>query len=123
MSQKILMVPGCGARNDVLCTRTIGRCQTALERWKTGAYDIIVCSGGIYDFGQTKSAAKLMKDWLIENGVGQGSILTEEESVDSYGNASETLRVLGSISFLNITIVTDFQHCARIWIVFRAYGI
>ncbi|HRY36281.1 MAG TPA: YdcF family protein [Candidatus Magasanikbacteria bacterium] len=75
-------------KENRLSVRTTMRLERALALFKTGEYDLIILSGGIFNplEVQTVSAARLMKTWLLQKEVKRECIITENHSLDTYEN-------------------------------------
>lgn len=103
-------------------------CQEALQLWKTGLYDLLLLTGGLFlpPYIQTKPSAELMKDWFVSQGVEPSRIVTETRSLDTFENISYSLaelQLLG-INHPDITVCTQWQHAVRIRHTFeRAHGV
>lgn len=126
---KILLIPaGEIDELDRLSPKnTLIRCMTGLRLWKSGEYDRIIVSGGLFmpHSIQTSSAAHLMKEWLIKHGVNRNLIIVEGLSVDTFTNTQNSVAIIKLLKMDKcvIVVVTQWQHAIRFWITFRAYGI
>lgn len=121
---RYLLIPSCGIekQNQLCKTDTLLRLQEGLRLWRTGSFDYLLVSGGIFNPPeiQTVSASELMRDWLIEQGVPKGRIICESRSLDTYENISMSLDILREIGdqTVKITVVTQWQHAIRFRITF-----
>ncbi|HBM16777.1 MAG TPA: hypothetical protein DD381_10605 [Lentisphaeria bacterium] len=102
-----------------------GKAQpTLIERLKQGlvlfrlnrSFKIIV-TGGMAHGGVTESF--VMKKWLIENSVPESSIIIEDQSKDTVGNALNTTQILIENGFENASIVTSASHIRRALALFN----
>ncbi|MFH1047067.1 MAG: YdcF family protein [Patescibacteria group bacterium] len=124
---QILFIPSEGIDAvDRLSRNTRERCDAGLHLWRTGRYDRILVTGGRFlnpDVQKT-AAATLMRDYLASRGITEGSIVTEDQSLDTYENISlgmAALKCAGAGG--DITVVTQYQHALRFMITFlRRYG-
>lgn len=104
------------------------RCQAALELWNGGGYHYLLLAGGVCRprAVQTQAESELMRDWFVRHGVPYALIFLDVGSVDSYENISFGLQVLRNrgLGGAEITLVTQWQHAARMAYTFRrAHGI
>lgn len=112
---------------DRLSVITKGRCDVGLRLWRTGYYNKVLVTGGLFLSPelQKTAAASLMCDYLIDQGVPAHAIVVEDKSLDTFENISLGIRALESLGINGqITVVTQYQHAMRFWITFRlAHGI
>lgn len=125
---RYLFIPSCDVKpiDELSGTFTELRLRKGLELWRTGNYDCILVSGGVFypQDVQNKAAGWLMWFWLIGNVVASKAILIENKSVDTYENIRFGLQLIPDIHLADITIVTHWQHALRMKITFwRAYGL
>jgi len=104
-------------------TDTLYRCEHALELWRTGEYDYLVTSGGIFHPPNVQSvpAGTLMGLWFLEHGVPERQILCEDTSLDTYENIAHSIAMLKALDVwpsCQITVVTQWQHAIRFFITF-----
>ena len=122
----ILLLPAeCIDPVDRICERTIKRCLKALELWRTGNYDYILITGGIFlpPNVQTEPASYLIKKYLAGK-VDSSHIIIEEKSRTTFENAGFGLNELSlrCIEDFDLTVVTQWQHALRFGLTFMAYG-
>ncbi|MDD5217882.1 MAG: YdcF family protein [Candidatus Omnitrophica bacterium] len=116
---KILLIPSCGIQPvDFPSPQdTLIRLRQGLKLWRMAAYDTILVTGGIFHphWIQTRPAAHIMRDWLINQGVPEDYILTEDKSVDTFENVNNSVGVLMEADAwpAEITVVTQWQHALR----------
>lgn len=122
---RVLLVPSCGIApiDRLQAGDTLFRCERALEAWRTGRYDYILCTGGIFNPPsiQTVAAATLMGLWFLERGVPDAALVIEDRSLDTYENAAFGLVALrarlGSVRW-DISVMTQWQHAVRFFFTF-----
>lgn len=127
---RVLFVPSCGVteHNVLTPTDTLLRCEEGLKLWRSGDYDYILVTGGLFNPKHVQSipAGMLMRGWFIARGVDPNKVIEETRSLDTFENIKfglEELRKRG-IPDRDITVVTQWQHAWRFAITFRrAYGI
>ncbi|MEH6992810.1 ElyC/SanA/YdcF family protein [Neobacillus drentensis] len=76
----------------------------------------IIVTGGVPKQGNTES--KLMKEWLMSNGIAEGRILTEDKSTDTVENALFTTAILEKEGLKDVTLVTSASHMRRALTIF-----
>ncbi|MGG3469559.1 YdcF family protein [Neobacillus pocheonensis] len=77
----------------------------------------IIVTGGVPKQGNTES--KVMKEWLIANGIDEGRILTENKSTDTVENALFTTAILEKEGLKDVTIVSSASHMRRALTIFK----
>jgi vancomycin permeability regulator SanA len=124
---QVLLILSGWVEKDRLDEETIKRCDMALMKWRTGFYDAIIVSGGMFRKGQTMPAASMMHYYLITHGVEPRKIFPEKTSVDTYENIINTLVMwgynIGSLRDIRFTIITNPFHGLRAKAIFlRNWG-
>ena len=119
---RYLFIPSCEvAQFDSLeGTMTEKRLVRGLQIWRSGGYDMIIVSGGVYlppEIQKTPSG-RLMKEWLVEKDIPASKVITEDRSRDTYENISFSLRLLEDVE-PKIMVVTHWQHAMRFWLTFK----
>lgn len=76
----------------------------------------IIVTGGVPKQGNTE--AKLMKEWLMSNGIAEERILTEDKSTDTVENALFTTAILEKEGLKDVTLVTSASHMRRALTIF-----
>lgn len=127
---RILMVPSwlLLSHNQLSPANTLPVCQEALKLWQTGAYDLLLLSGGLFlpAHIQSRPSSELMQDWFVEQGVDPRQIVLETRSLDTYDNIRYSLEELASVRIgeFAITVCTHRIHGRRIKHTFRrAHGV
>lgn len=111
-------------RQPGLRERTLHRCLHAARVYREGPPCIVVTSGGDTDGTMLGSpAAAVMRDFLVEIGVPEGQVLTEEQSQTTHENALETAALLAGHGINEIVLVTDAVHLPRATRCFRRQGL
>lgn len=88
------------------------RARYALLAWRTGAFKIIVVSGG---------GGTAIEDFLIAEGVPREAILAEGRSTSTRENGIHTARLLRGVPGTKVLLTSDF-HMFRAVRVFRKLG-
>lgn len=102
---------------------SVERLTDAALLWKAKKAKIILISGGSgILFYRGKSEAQLAKQFLIEIGVDEKAILTEEKSRNTAENALYTYEILQEKKIKKIILVTSAFHMKRSLALFEKRG-
>ncbi len=101
--------------------RTLYRCLHAARLYREGPPCLVVVCGGS-DGSSLVSAAQMMREFLVEQGVAQADVLLEDRSTTTYENAVETRILLDQRGIQQIVLVTDARHLLRADRCFSAQG-
>jgi uncharacterized SAM-binding protein YcdF (DUF218 family) len=96
------------------------RLERGVELFQQQAAPLLVLSGG---GAGPISEAELMRDAALARGVPSGAVLIEAGSRNTYENACETARLLGSRGSMSVVLVSDRAHLPRAAILFRSAGL
>ena len=94
---------------------TVLRCLHAARLYRQGPSCLVVASGG-------PEVARLMRDFLIEQGVARPDLLMEEHSSSTYENALESGKLLRERGIVKIALVTEATHLLRAARCFSSQG-
>ena len=114
---------GGGVEKDGLLTKdSKARVERAVELYQEGLSSTVIFSGG-YGFlipqALPKTEAQLMKEYAISLGIPESSILLEEKSKDTIGNAHFTKTDFAKPRYWrNLAVVTSDYHVPRVKLVF-----
>ena len=124
----------CGIRKqggkDVMAWDTKARVDKALMLYKLRLIDRILCTGGIFQKGQTKAASVVMAEYLTEQGIPKEALLTEETSLDTIENIKFGLALLKKTGYFDkitstedvrLVLISETHHLRRIEITTHAY--
>ena len=110
-----LMVLGAGLRGSKISTSLLYRLETAVEYNKLYPDVKIIVSGG-QGPDEDITEASAMKAYLIEHGIDEGLIITEDKSTNTYENFFFTKQLLedetGKEDF-TITVISNNFHMYR----------
>lgn len=110
-----LMVLGAGIRGEMITTALAYRLDTAIEYNKENPDVKIIVSGGQGE-GEDVTEAYAMKKYLIQGGVDENLIISEDKSTSTYENFEFTKELLekeiGKKNY-TITVVTNNFHMFR----------
>ena len=93
------------------------RLEKALVVANTNPGATVVVAGGKPQAGVTEAQA--MKRWLVEHGVGEERIVTEEQSTDTVGNAKNVAPILSNGGKNGAILITAGSHLRRATVDFR----
>lgn len=92
---------------------SIRRCRHALDLYLKHQVSAIVCSGG-NRHREGKSGAKLMFQWLSEQGVPRNALHMEMNSCDTLGNIQNSIRMINALGYSSALFVSSPLHLYRI---------
>lgn len=110
-----LMVLGAGIKGEEISTTLKYRLDTAIEFNELNPDVKIIVSGGRGQ-GEDVTEAYAMKKYLIENGINENLIISEDKSTNTYENfifTKELLQKVNPNSDYKITVVTNNFHMYR----------
>jgi len=96
---KFLLIPAGESaieKKDVLSERSIERLRKALELYREEDIDFFLVSGGIF-YPHSKPVGVLMKEWLLNHGINNDSILVEEKSLNIFQEVKISTSIVSSI--------------------------
>jgi uncharacterized SAM-binding protein YcdF (DUF218 family) len=107
-----------------LAESTLYRCLRAAEMYRQGRPCPVLVSGGAVDPSPTTPPiARVMRDFLVHQGVAASDIIEESGSRSTYENAVETARLLAARGIRKILLVTDGLHMERALLCFQKQGV
>jgi len=127
MPKDCILVTGSGVSPEGNLTQ-IGksRVQKAVELYNKNIAKRILMSGKYshnFSYIPQKTEAQAMKEYAVILGVQESHIFTEEDSLDTIGNAYFTKQFMKKMNWKNIILVTSNFHLARIEYIFKkVYG-
>ncbi len=84
----------------------------AYRLYKAGFADKIIVCGGVVIKGMP-SFAEVMKDFLVEIGINEEYIITENKSLNTYENIKNAKPILRQLDIKNSLLVTSSYHMYR----------
>lgn len=106
----------------VLSAETVERCFEAAELYRRSGRCLVVATGGAIDDYDPTSIARLMRDFLVGQGVSPADVLEEGASFSTYENATECHKLLSERGITRVVLVTDALHLRRAAGCFRQVG-
>lgn len=102
---------------------TLDRCALAGTLHREAPDRLILVSGGRIVGDDQPSAASMMRDYFVANGISEKNIVLEERSRNTYENGVECARLLRDRGIRRIVLVTTAMHMTRSIGVFHKQGI
>ena len=93
------------------------RVAEGVKLYKDGWASVLIMSGAARD--ESISNALVMKQLAIKSGVKPEQILVEEESINTFENATKTKSIIVDNKFSKIILVTSPYHQRRAFMVFK----
>lgn len=107
-------------RIDIELTGNSDRILHAARLYRAGKAPIVIAAGGAED---TQPEAYAMKALLAEWGVPKKNVIIETESLNTYQNAVNAMRLLDKRRVKRVLLVTSAIHMPRALATFRTLGI
>lgn len=98
-----------------------GRLDHALDLYERGMAPLIVVTGGRQD-GDRTTEASASASYLIANGVPDARIEREVQGTDTYLSLAATARFLKKRDVLDVILVSDSYHSARVQAIAEEVG-
>jgi uncharacterized SAM-binding protein YcdF (DUF218 family) len=103
---------------------TLYRCLRAVEMYRQGRPCLVVVSGGPPPADQPlPTLSRVMRDFLVSQGVAAGDIVEECDSLTTYDNAVGSAKILRERNLSRVLLVTSAYHLERAVRCFRKQGI
>jgi uncharacterized SAM-binding protein YcdF (DUF218 family) len=88
-----------------------------------GPHCPVLVSGGRIDPDTPESCARVMRDFLLRQGVAAADVIEEDASGSTYENAVECARILRERGLTRVLLVTEASHLERAMRCFRKQGV
>lgn len=98
------------------------RLDLALAAYREGQISAFIVTGGLDRNGSTLTEAQGMKQYLLEHGVPEDAIVTENESTSTYENLRNAKRIMDERGWDTALILTHRFHGFRAAWIARALG-
>jgi len=127
----LVVLAGKVEKFNKLSLRTISQLEKAFKLFQEGEYDFFFVSGGKLNPPkiQDKSAAILMKEWLLGKGIDKGLIFSESESEDIFQNIEgvrdeikKRIEKRNKNENFFLTILSDQERMKRIKLILKGKG-
>ncbi|MFV0395083.1 MAG: YdcF family protein, partial [Coprobacillaceae bacterium] len=117
-----VIVLGAQVRGTSLSPSLKYRLDATLSYYEKHPTTTILVSGG-QGVGEDDSEANIMKKYLVQNGIPQDKILTEDKSTTTYENLLYSQKILDTYKTnYTVTIITNGFHCYRALYIANALG-
>jgi vancomycin permeability regulator SanA len=101
--------------------RLKARLDKAIQLFQQGYSPVIIISGGIEPNGFDEAA--VMKAYLIQKGVPEDHIYSDNQGVDTYNSARNTTTLMQKNGWNSIMVVSQYFHITRAKLAFAQFGI
>ncbi|OHB66335.1 MAG: hypothetical protein A2V70_10055 [Planctomycetes bacterium RBG_13_63_9] len=119
-----VLLPDAIRREPELEEGTLYRCLHAARLYHRGEPCLVVVSGGPADTDTSDlTLAGVMHDFLREQGVAEEDLLMENQSTNTYENATQTCALLRRRGIRKILLVSTATHLPRAERCFRTQGL
>lgn len=98
-----------------------GRLDETVKLYQQEYFPLIVVSGGENEFGLSET--KIMKDYLIEQGIPTNAIIEDAEGINTAATAKNMVAIMQKSSAQSAFIITQFFHVPRTRLAFACNGI
>ncbi|MFR9731450.1 vancomycin high temperature exclusion protein [Saccharopolyspora sp. MS10] len=116
---EVALVLGAGVRRDGLPSRILrGRLTLALELYRAGLVRWILVSGSPRSRGYSEPV--VMRDFLLEHGVPERAVVTDESGVDTWASCRSAVTRFG---LHRVTVATSKFHLRRSIALARRAGL
>lgn len=113
----VAVILGNRLNDDGSCSETMKlRLNLALEVDKVLKPDKIILSGGIANPLAGISEAKVMRDWLVNNGVAADKLVLEDKSLTTKQNAKFSVPIALELGADEILVCTTPEHMNRFFL-------
>lgn len=89
------------------------RLDHALKLYRSGAFDHFIVTGGLDDNGATLTEAEGMRNYLLEQGVPEPSIVMDSLSRSTYENLSFAQEIMDRHDWNTAVVITHDYHGSR----------
>lgn len=101
--------------------RLKARLDRAAELYDGGYFTFIIVSGGMGKEGFDE--AKVMKSYLIDNGVPEEIIKEDNNGYNSYMTGQNASKMMDELELDSVMVITQYFHVSRTKLAFRKMGI
>ncbi|HVG19564.1 MAG TPA: YdcF family protein [Blastocatellia bacterium] len=101
--------------------RLRARLDKAVELYKRGLCRNVITSGGVGSEGFDE--AVVMKAYLTERGVAEGSILVDSQGLNTFLTAKNSSRMMKEKGWQSALVVSQYFHVSRTKLALRRFGV
>jgi uncharacterized SAM-binding protein YcdF (DUF218 family) len=118
----VCVVPGSKVEvSGVPSPRLRARLDKALELYNRGLCRNVITSGGVGIEGFDE--AVVMKSYLTEKGVPEGSVQVDSQGLNTYLTAKNSSRIMREKGWQSALVVSQYFHVSRTKLALRRFGI
>ncbi|TXK85468.1 YdcF family protein [Paenibacillus sp. N3.4] len=107
------IVLGASLRQDIPSPGLQERLDLAVDLYKQGKFKQVIVSGGLDHNGSKLTEAEGMRNYLVQKGVPQTSILLEPKSTSTYENLVYSKQIMDEHGLVSAIIMTHQFHGSR----------
>jgi len=100
--------------------RLQSRLDKAVKLYNRDQFQYVIVSGGIGKEGFDE--AKVMKDYLIEQGVDRDVIILDSDGYNTFMTAENTKRIMDDMGLESVMVITQYHHITRTKLAFNKLG-
>ncbi len=104
-------------RNGEPSERLQARLDKAVTLYKQDQFQYVIVSGGVGKEGFDE--AKVMKNYLIEQGVNHENIILDSDGYNTSMTAENTKRIMEDEGLESVTVITQYHHITRTKLAFK----
>jgi len=101
--------------------RLRARLDKTLALYQAGYFPTIIVSGGMGKEGFDE--AKVMHDYLVQNGVSASNIIVDSSGMNTYASAKFTAQVIQQRKINSVLIISQYFHLPRSRLALKYFGI
>ena len=100
--------------------RLKARLDKAADLYEKGYFKRIIVSGGVGIEGFDE--AKVMKDYLINQGIPESKILIDSNGYNTFMTAENTKLIKEELEIESVTVISQYHHITRTKMAFKKVG-
>jgi vancomycin permeability regulator SanA len=101
--------------------RLRARLDKTLELYGAGYFPTIIVSGGTGKEGHDE--AKVMRNYLVTNGIPEGTIIMDNAGGNTYASAKNTLQISRKLGKHSVFVISQYFHLPRTRMVLGRLGV
>ena len=118
----VAIVPGNTVEKDGRpSARLRARLDQAVALYRQGLFPNVIVSGGVGSEGFDE--AEVMKSYLVENGVPEGSIHVDSGGATTYLTAKNAARMMRENGWQSAMVVSQYFHISRMRLALKRSGV
>ncbi len=110
-NDNVIVVLGNYLNDDGSISQTLRtRLELAIAAYNEFNPSYIIVSGGMANSNAGITEAQAMYNYLVARGIDSGIIIKEEQSLSTYQNAVNSVKLLETVEFKNLIVVSTIEH-------------